>query len=206
MVHLLMCSSFIGKVAHTGLYLVVLLYASLCSVVLQDVWPRWLIFSSIAGRLAQACLCSVLLQDGWPRLACVQKYCWTAGLGCPVFGSIAGWLAQAGLCSVVLQDGWPRLACVWQYCRTAGLGWLVFSNIAGRLAQAGLYSVVLQDDWPSVRGGVAGTALAGPLFMAIRPHPQLNFCGLGLERTLSFVRVFTFYQNKSILLENNGSQ
>ena len=53
--------------------------------------------------------------------------------------------------------------------------------------------------------GTAGTALAGPLFMAIRPHPQLNFCGLGLESTLSFVRVFTFYQNKGILLENNGS-
>ena len=52
--------------------------------------------------------------------------------------------------------------------------------------------------------GTAGTALVGPLFMAIRPHPQLNFCGLGLESTLSFVRVFTFYQNKSILLENNG--
>ena len=52
-------------------------------------------FSSIAGRLAQAGLCSVVLQDGWPWLACVQ-----------------GRLAQAGLCSVVLQDGWPRLACV----------------------------------------------------------------------------------------------
>ena len=50
--------------------------------------------------------------------------------------------------------------------------------------------------------GTAGTALAGPLFMAIRPHPQLNFCGLSLESTLSFVRVFTFYQNKSILLES----
>ena len=25
--------------------------------------------------------------------------------------------------------------------------------------------------------------------MAIRPHPQLNFCGLGLESTLLFVRV-----------------
>ena len=37
--------------------------------------------------------------------------------------------------------------------------------------------------------GTAGTALAGPLFMAIRPHPQLNFCGLGLESTLLFVRV-----------------
>ena len=29
-------------------------------------------FGSIAGQLAQAGLCSVVLQDGWPRLACVQ--------------------------------------------------------------------------------------------------------------------------------------
>ena len=29
-------------------------------------------FGSIAGRLAQAGLCSVILQDGWPKLACVQ--------------------------------------------------------------------------------------------------------------------------------------
>ena len=44
------------------------------SVVLQDGWPGWLVFSSIAGWLAQAglCgsiagragLCSVVLQDG----------------------------------------------------------------------------------------------------------------------------------------------
>ena len=54
-------------------------------------------FSSIAGRLAQAGLCSVVLQDGWPKLACV----WFAGR-----------LAQDGLCSVVLQDGLPRMACV----------------------------------------------------------------------------------------------
>ena len=53
-------------------------------------------FSNIAGQLAQAGRCSVVLQDCWPRLACVQKYCRTAGLG---------WL--------VLQDGWPMLACVW---------------------------------------------------------------------------------------------
>ena len=72
MLHLLMCSSFIGRVAYTGLYLVVPLYACLCSVVLQDGWPRWLVFSNIAERLAQAGLCSVVLQDGWPRLACVQ--------------------------------------------------------------------------------------------------------------------------------------
>ena len=39
MLHLVMCSSFIGRVAYTGLYLVVLLYAGLCSVVLQDGWP-----------------------------------------------------------------------------------------------------------------------------------------------------------------------
>ena len=45
---------------------------SLCSVVLQTAGPGWLVFSSIAGRLAQAGLCSVVLQDGWPRLACVQ--------------------------------------------------------------------------------------------------------------------------------------
>ena len=32
-------------------------------------------FGSITGRLAQAGLCSVVLQDGWPRLACVQ-YGW----------------------------------------------------------------------------------------------------------------------------------
>ena len=49
-----MCSSFIGRVAYTGLYLVVLLYSGLCLVV-QDEWPRWprwLVFSSIAGWLA----------------------------------------------------------------------------------------------------------------------------------------------------------
>ena len=40
MLHLLMCSSFIGRVAYTGLHLVLLLYASWCSVVLQDDWPR----------------------------------------------------------------------------------------------------------------------------------------------------------------------
>ena len=40
MLHLLMCSSFIGSVANTGLHLMLLLYASWCSVVLQDDWPR----------------------------------------------------------------------------------------------------------------------------------------------------------------------
>ena len=40
MLHLLMCSSFIGRVANTGLHLMLLLYASWCSVVLQDDWPR----------------------------------------------------------------------------------------------------------------------------------------------------------------------
>ena len=35
----------------------------------------WLVFGSIAGQLVQAGLCSVVLQDGWPRLACVQVYC-----------------------------------------------------------------------------------------------------------------------------------
>ena len=40
MLHLLMCSSFIGRVANTGFHLMLLLYASWCSVVLQDDWPR----------------------------------------------------------------------------------------------------------------------------------------------------------------------
>ena len=75
-------------------------------------------FSSIAGRLAQAGLCTVVLQDGWPRLACVQQYCRTASLSWLVFSSIAGRLAQAGLCSVVLQDGWSRLACIQYYRMT----------------------------------------------------------------------------------------
>ena len=30
MLHLLMCSSFIGRIAYTGLYLLVLLYSGLC--------------------------------------------------------------------------------------------------------------------------------------------------------------------------------
>ena len=34
----------------------------------------WLVFSSIAGRLAQVGLCSVVLQDGWPRLVSVKYY------------------------------------------------------------------------------------------------------------------------------------
>ena len=74
MLHYLMCSSFIGRVANTGLHLMLLLYGSWCLVVLQDDWPRLacVVFSSIAGRLAQAGSCSVVLQDGWPRLACVQ--------------------------------------------------------------------------------------------------------------------------------------
>ena len=42
----------------------------------------WLVFSSIAGRLAWAGLCSVVLQDGW---ACVHR---TAGLGWLVFSVI----------------------------------------------------------------------------------------------------------------------
>ena len=44
----------------------------LFSVVFRTAGPGWLVFSSIAGRLAQAGLCSVVFQDGWPRLACVQ--------------------------------------------------------------------------------------------------------------------------------------
>ena len=45
---------------------------SFFSVALQTAGPGWLVFSSIAGRVAQAGLCSVVLQDGWLRLACVQ--------------------------------------------------------------------------------------------------------------------------------------
>ena len=45
---------------------------SFFSVVLQTAGPGWLVFSSIARRLAQTGLCSVILQDGWPWLACVQ--------------------------------------------------------------------------------------------------------------------------------------
>ena len=37
-------SSFIGRVDYTGFILVVLLYASLCSVVLMGGWSRWLVF------------------------------------------------------------------------------------------------------------------------------------------------------------------
>ena len=55
MLHLLMCSSFIGRMASTCLYLVILLYSSLCY--------------RMGGLVG---LCSVVLQDGWPRLACVQ--------------------------------------------------------------------------------------------------------------------------------------
>ena len=40
MLHLLMCSSFIGRLANTSLHLMILLYASWCSVVLQDDRPR----------------------------------------------------------------------------------------------------------------------------------------------------------------------
>ena len=60
-------------------------------------------FSSIAGRLAQAVLCSIVSQDGWPRLVCVQLYYMTsalagfvfvmAGPGWLVFSSIAGQMA-----------------------------------------------------------------------------------------------------------------
>ena len=74
MLHLLMCNSFIGIVTYIGLYLVVLQHTRLCSVVLQDWWTRWLVFNSIAGRLAQAELCSVLLQDGCPRLPALKKH------------------------------------------------------------------------------------------------------------------------------------
>ena len=68
--------------------------------------PGWLVSNSIAGY---AGLCSVVLQDGWPRLACVQEYCWmcvlgwlvfscmTADLGWLVFSSTVRWLAQCWL-------------------------------------------------------------------------------------------------------------
>ena len=46
MLHLLMCSSFIGRVAYTGSYLVVLPYAGLCAVVLRN-----------TGWVAQVGLC-----------------------------------------------------------------------------------------------------------------------------------------------------
>ena len=36
----IMLRSFIGSVANTGLHLMLLLYASWCSVVLEDNWPR----------------------------------------------------------------------------------------------------------------------------------------------------------------------
>ena len=55
MLHLLMCSSFIGRVAYIGLYLVVLLYSGLQY-----------------GMGGLGGLFSVVLQDGWPGLACVQ--------------------------------------------------------------------------------------------------------------------------------------
>ena len=65
-------------------------------------------FSSIAGRLAQAGLCTVVLQDGWPRL---------------------------DLCSVLLNDGgWPSQAL--RVLAVIMNGWLifVFSSIVGRMA------------------------------------------------------------------------
>ena len=69
MLHLLMCSSFIGRVANTGLNLMLLLYASWYY---RTTGPGWLVFSSIARRLAQGGLCSVVLHDGCTRLTCVQ--------------------------------------------------------------------------------------------------------------------------------------
>ena len=58
----LMFSSFIGSVA----------YLACVQLYYGTAGRGWLVFSSIAGRLAQAGLCSVVLRDGWPRLACVQ--------------------------------------------------------------------------------------------------------------------------------------
>lgn len=45
--------------------------------------------------------------------------------------------------------------------------------------------------------GVASTALAGPLFGDVKPHPQLEFCGLGRKCTLLIGYVFTFNQNET---------
>ena len=59
MLHLLMFSSFIGRVVYTGLYLVVLL----CG------WPRLACVQYTTAGLGG--LCSVILLDGWPRLTCV---------------------------------------------------------------------------------------------------------------------------------------
>ena len=126
--------------------------AGFCSVVLQDGWQQadlcsvvlldgWLVFSSVAGQLAQAGLCSVVLQDGWSCMA-VLMYGWPK----LVFSShiLEGWLMlhllmfisfigrvtntglylvvllYAGWCSVVLLDGSPR--------------WLVFNSFTGRVA------------------------------------------------------------------------
>ena len=57
--HLLMFSSFIGRVVYTGL----------CLVVLRDAWSRLACVHRMAGLVG---LCSVVLRDDWPRLACVQ--------------------------------------------------------------------------------------------------------------------------------------
>ena len=58
----------------------------------------WLVFGSFVGRLAQAGLCSVVLQDSWPRLACVRLYCRSTSLSWLVFSSIVGRLACARYC------------------------------------------------------------------------------------------------------------
>ena len=52
MLHLLMFSSFIGRVAYTGFYLVFLLYAGLCSIVLE----KWFPLQGERGH--SSCFCS----------------------------------------------------------------------------------------------------------------------------------------------------
>ena len=57
----LMFSSFIGRVAYTGL----------CSVVLRDGWPRLACVQQYCGT---AGLCSVVLQDRLPSLILVWYF------------------------------------------------------------------------------------------------------------------------------------
>ena len=86
--------------------------------------PDWLVFSSIAGRLAQAGLCSVGLQDGWPSLALLLMQEWPIlvfssyilegrlKLHFPMFSKLIGRMAFTGLYLVVLLYNWPMLAIV----------------------------------------------------------------------------------------------
>ena len=63
MLHLLMISSFIGRVVYTGL----------SSVVLREGWPRLACVQYYCRTAGSGWLvCSVELQDSWPSLTCVQ--------------------------------------------------------------------------------------------------------------------------------------